>query len=226
MYLVLLGAPGAGKGTQASAITDRFGWVHLASGDLLRAEVAKGTELGKLAQSYMEKGALVPDEVVIQMIVKRISAPDTAVGVIFDGFPRTTGQAEALDKALQKLGKKIDWALYINVPAEKLVKRISGRWICRQCQTPYHSITSPPRVAGKCDKCGGDLYQRSDDTEATVLERLNVYFAQTTPVLDFYRQKSKLIEINGDADIEKVTTDVIDALSRLKGAGSDNRKVS
>jgi adenylate kinase len=226
MYLVLLGAPGAGKGTQASAITDRFGWVHLASGDLLRAEVAKGTELGKLAQSYMEKGALVPDEVVIQMIVKRISAPDTAVGVIFDGFPRTTGQAEALDKALQKLGKKIDWALYINVPAEKLVKRISGRWICRQCQTPYHSITSPPRVAGKCDKCGGDLYQRSDDTEATVRERLNVYFAQTTPVLDFYRQKSKLIEINGDADIEKVTTDVIDALSRLKGAGSDNRKVS
>ncbi len=226
MYLVLLGAPGAGKGTQASAITERFGWVHLASGDLLRAEVAKETELGKLAKSYMEKGALVPDEIVVQMIVKRISAPDTAVGVVFDGFPRTTGQAEALDRALQKLGKKIDWALYINVPAEKLVKRISGRWICRQCQTPYHSISSPPKVAGKCDKCGGELYQRSDDTEATVRERLNVYFAQTTPVLDYYRQKSKLIEINGDADIEKVTTDVIDALSRLKGAGSDNRKVS
>lgn len=225
MYLVLLGAPGAGKGTQASAITDKFGWVHLASGDLLRAEVAKDTELGRTAKSYMEKGVLVPDDVVIQMILKRVNAPDTAAGVILDGFPRTTAQAEALDKALQKLGKKIDWALYINVPAERLVKRISGRWVCKQCQTPYHSNNSPPKVAGKCDKCGGELYQRTDDTEATVRERLKVYFAQTTPVLEHYRRKSKLIEVNGDADIEKVTADVINALSRLMGAEGDNRKI-
>jgi len=226
MYLVLLGAPGAGKGTQASAITGKFGWVHLASGDLLRAEVAKGTELGKTAKSYMEKGALVPDDVVIQMILKRVNGPDTVAGVILDGFPRTTGQAETLDEALKKLGKKIDRALYINVPAERLVKRISGRWVCKQCQTPYHSINSPPKVAGRCDKCGGELYQRTDDTEATVRERLKVYFAQTTPVLDYYRQKSKLIEVNGDANIEKVTTDVINALNRLNGTGNDNYKVS
>jgi len=225
MYLVLLGAPGAGKGTQASAITDEFGWVHLASGDLLRAEVAKGTELGKIAKSYMEKGALVPDNIVIQMIINRVSAPDTAAGVILDGFPRTTGQAESLDKALQKLDRRIDWALYINVPPERLVKRISGRWICKQCQTPYHSINSPPKIAGKCDKCGGELYQRMDDTETTVRERLKVFFNQTTPVLGYYRQKSKLIEVNGDADIEKVTVDVINALSRLGDADSDNRKI-
>ncbi|MEW6143222.1 MAG: adenylate kinase [Chloroflexota bacterium] len=225
MYLVLLGAPGAGKGTQASAITGKFGWVHVASGDLLRAEVANDTALGKTAREYIEKGALVPDDIVIQMILKRISAPDTAAGVILDGFPRTIGQAEALDKELQKIGKTIDRALYINVPPELLVKRISGRWICRQCQTPYHSISLPPKVAGKCDKCGGELYQRADDTEITVRERLKVYFAQTTPVLDYYRQKSKLIEVNGDADIEKVTADIIDALSRLNGEGSDNREI-
>lgn len=225
MYIVLLGAPGAGKGTQASAITSKFGWVHIASGDLLRAEVAQNTDLGKIAKSYMEKGALVPDDVVIRMVLKRISAPDTATGVILDGFPRTISQAEALDIELKKLGKEINCAVYINVPAERLVKRISGRWICKQCQTPYHSISSPPRIAGKCDKCGGELYQRADDTEATVRERLKVYFAQTTPLLDYYRGKSKLIEINGDADIEKVTADVINALSRLNGGGGDNRKI-
>ncbi|MCX8125610.1 MAG: adenylate kinase [Dehalococcoidia bacterium] len=226
MYLVLLGAPGAGKGTQASAIASKFGWAHIASGDLLRAEVARNTDLGKTARQYMEKGALVPDETVIQMIIKRLNAPDTAGGVILDGFPRTTKQAEALDRELEKLNKKIDYALYINVPAEELIKRISGRWVCKQCQTPYHLVNSPPKIAGKCDKCGGELYQRPDDTEATVRERIKVYLAQTTPVLDYYRQRSKLIEINGNADIETVTASVISALSQLGSKGNDHRKIS
>jgi adenylate kinase len=225
MYLVLLGAPGAGKGTQASAINSKFGWAHLASGDLLRAEVARGTELGKTAKIFMEKGALVPDDLVIQMIIKRLNAKDMALGVILDGFPRTTAQAESLDKSLQKLDKRIDWALYINVPAETLVKRISGRWICRECQAPYHSINSPPRKAGKCDKCGGELYQRSDDTEQTVRERLKVYFSQTTPVLDYYRQKGKLVEVNGEAEINAVSDEVIKVLGRLQVTGVDNRKI-
>jgi len=216
MYLVLLGAPGAGKGTQASAIVAKWGWVHVASGDLLRNEVAKGTELGIKAKTYMEKGALVPDALVIEMILKRLVNPDTLKGVMLDGFPRTLTQAEALDKALTEQNKKIDWALYINVPAEILVTRISGRWICSQCQTPYHAVSAPPKTAGICDKCGGKLYQRSDDTEATVRERLKVYFAQTSPLLDYYRKKRNLIEVNGDQDIGKVTEDVIEELGKVQ----------
>jgi len=218
MYLVLLGAPGAGKGTQASAIVDKWGWVHVASGDLLRAEVAKGTDLGIKAKTYMEKGALVPDALVIEMILKRLANPDTAKGVMLDGFPRTLAQAEALDKALAGQRKTIDWALYINVPAEILVARISGRWICSQCQTPYHSTSAPPKQAAICDKCGGKLYQRTDDTEATVRERLKVYFSQTSPVLDYYKKKQKLIEVNGNQDIGKVTTAVIEELGKVQKA--------
>jgi len=218
MYLVLLGAPGAGKGTQASAIVDKWGWVHVASGDLLRAEVAKGTELGVKAKTYMEKGALVPDALVIEMILKRLTNPDTAKGVMLDGFPRTLAQAEALDKALAGQRKTIDWALYINVPAEILVARISGRWICSQCQTPYHSISAPPKQAAICDKCAGKLYQRTDDTEATVRERLKVYFSQTSPVLDYYKKKQNLIEVNGNQDIGKVTAAVIEELGKVQKA--------
>jgi adenylate kinase len=174
----------------------------------------------------MEKGALVPDGLVIQMILKRMEARDTSAGVILDGFPRTVAQAKALDQALANQGKRIDWALYINVPSEELVARISGRWICRQCQTPYHTVNSPPKIAGKCDKCGGKLYQRSDDTEATVRERLKVYFNQTAPVLEYYRKKRNLLEVDGRRNIETVTADVLQILERVKGSTSDNCKIS
>ena len=160
MYIIFLGAPGAGKGTQAANVAQELKLVHIASGDLFRQALEKGTELGIKAKSYMEKGVLVPDEITIGMVLERISAPDCKRGVILDGFPRNLEQAEALDKALAKQGKAIDKVIYIKVSEEELLKRLSGRWICRQCQTPYHVVNSPPKVWGKCDKCGGELYQR------------------------------------------------------------------
>jgi len=210
--IVLLGAPGAGKGTQAAIVSQRLGLPHIASGDLFRQALEEKSELGLLAKSYMEKGALVPDEITVQMILQRISASDCDSGCIFDGFPRTVGQAEALGKALTDQGKAIDKVIYIKVAEGELLKRLSGRWLCRKCQTPYHTVSSPPRVLGKCDKCGGDLYQRPDDTEETVKERLKVYFAQTTPLLDYYRRENKLAEVNGKLGIEAVAEQIINAL--------------
>jgi adenylate kinase len=174
--------------------------------------VDKGTELGKSVKSYMEKGALVPDEVTIQLIAERLNEPDCKSGCIFDGFPRTTEQARALDRMLSSRGEAIDEAIYIEVPEEELLKRLSGRWICRKCQTPYHEVTSPPKVRNKCDKCGGELYQRPDDTEETVKKRLKVYFAQTIPVLDYYKEKGKLFAVDGNLDIEEVSEKIIDTL--------------
>jgi len=212
MFLVFLGAPGAGKGTQAAIISRKLGLAHVASGDLFRQAVDKGTELGKSVKSYMEKGALVPDEVTIQLIAERLNEPDCKSGCIFDGFPRTTEQARALDRMLSSRGEAIDEAIYIEVPEEELLKRLSGRWICRKCQTPYHEVTSPPKVRNKCDKCGGELYQRPDDTEETVKKRLKVYFAQTIPVLDYYKEKGKLFAVDGNLDIEEVSEKIIDTL--------------
>ena len=212
MFLVLLGAPGAGKGTQASFISQNLGLTHIASGDLFRQAVDKGTKLGQSAKAYMDKGMLVPDEVTIQVVSERLSEPDCREGCVFDGFPRTLGQAKALDKALADQGKAIDKAMYIEVAEEELLKRLSGRWICRQCQAPYHEITLPPRAPGKCDKCGGELYQRSDDTVETVKERLKVYFAQTTPLLGYYEAEGKLIRVDGGLGIEKVAGEIIGAL--------------
>ena len=159
MRLILLGAPGAGKGTQAQAISRELGLPHIASGDLFREAQEKGTELGLMAKSYMEKGALVPDEITVRMILERISAPDSEGGFVLDGFPRTLEQAEALDRALSGRGEAIDKAVYIKVSNEELIRRLSGRWICRSCQAPYHTISSPPKVEGRCDRCGGELYQ-------------------------------------------------------------------
>lgn len=212
MFVILLGAPGAGKGTQASIVSQKLGLVHIASGDLFRQAVDKGNSLGQLVKAYMNKGALVPDEVTIQMILERIDEPDCKTGCIFDGFPRTIEQSRALSKAFASQGKTIDKAIYIDVPEEELLKRLSGRWICRQCQAPYHEISSPPKISGKCDKCGGELYQRSDDTVETVKERLKVYFAQTIPVLDYYKENNMLIRINGELGIEKVAGDIISAI--------------
>jgi adenylate kinase len=212
MFLVFLGAPGAGKGTQAAVISRKLGLAHIASGDLFRQAVDKGTELGKSVKSYMDKGALVPDEVTIQLISERLNEPDCKSGCVLDGFPRTTEQASALDKMLASRGEAIDEAIYIEVPEKELLERLSGRWICRKCQTPYHEVTSPPKVHKVCDKCGGELYQRPDDTEETVKERLKVYFAQTVPVLDYYQAKGKLVTVDGNLGIEEVSEKIIDAL--------------
>jgi adenylate kinase len=205
MNVVLLGAPGAGKGTQASVLTAKLGMVHVASGDLFRRALQEQTELGLLAKSYMEKGGLVPDEVTINMVLERIRKPDCAGGVLFDGFPRTLSQARALDDKLSAEGRVIDRAVYIEVPEEELVKRLSGRWICRNCQTPYHALSSPPRVAGKCDACGGELYQRADDREETVRERLKVFLSQTLPIVDYYEKQGKLLRVDGNGRIEDVS---------------------
>jgi len=214
LYIILLGAPGAGKGTQATTLSQALGLAHIASGDLFREAQSKGTELGKLAKSYMEKGQLVPDEITVKMVLERIAAPDCAKGVILDGFPRTLEQARALEKALQAQGKGIDKVLYIKVSNEELLRRLSGRWICRNCQTPYHTVTSPPRLVGRCDKCGGELYQRADDTEETARKRLEVYFAQTAPLIDYYRREGKMVEVQGEQSIEAVGEEMLAALRR------------
>ncbi len=217
MNVVLLGAPGAGKGTQAAILLSELGVVHVASGDLFRRALEKKTELGLLAKSYMEKGELVPDEVTINMVLERIRQRDCADGVLFDGFPRTLSQAEALDDKLAGEGRQIDRVVYIEVPAEELVKRLSGRWICRECQTPYHEQSSPPKNAGRCDICGGELYQRADDDEETVRERLKVFFSQTVPIVDYYDRQKKLLRVDGNRGIDEVGA-VITGMLR---AGSD-----
>jgi len=214
VYIIFLGAPGTGKGTQAAIVAQELNLAHIASGDLFRQALERGTELAIQAKSYMEKGMLVPDEITIRMVLERMSAPDCEAGVIFDGFPRNLQQAEALDKALAQQAKAVDKVVYIKVSEEELLKRLSGRWICRQCQAPYHTINSPPKVWGKCDKCGGELYQRPDDTAQTVKKRLQVYFAQTAPLIDYYAQSGKLLEVDGEESIDEVRRRILVALHR------------
>jgi len=212
MHIIMLGAPGAGKGTQADFLSQEMDLPHIASGDLFRQALEEGTEVGLLAKSYMDKGELVPDEVAIKMILERINQPDCTSGCLLDGFPRTLHQAEVLDEALRGQGKTIDKAIYIEVPNEELAKRLSGRRLCRVCQTPYHIISSPPKTPEKCDKCGGALYQRSDDREETVKDRLSIFFTQTVPILDYYKKQGKLIRINGNLGIQGVAREIISAL--------------
>lgn len=217
MYIIFLGAPGAGKGTQAARLAGELGLVHIATGDLFRQAVEQGAELGLKAKSYMEKGVLVPDQITIGLVLERLSANDTAGGAILDGFPRNLEQAQALDKALSQEGKAIDRVVYIKVSREELLRRISGRRICRKCQTPYHVTDSPPKVPGKCDKCGGELYQRPDDKEESVSKRLEVYFTETTPLVDYYAQKGKLLEIEGEGKVAEVD-------NRIKAALGEKNK--
>ena len=212
MYIILLGAPGAGKGTQAVMLADKLNLVQVASGDLFRQALRDETELGLKAKAYMDKGQLVPDEITIQMILKRLTASDCINGAILDGFPRNLQQAEALDKALEKQSKLIDKVVYIAVSEGELLKRLSGRWICRNCQTPYHEVDSPPKVAGKCDRCGGELYQRDDDNVETIKKRLEVYFAETSPLIDYYTSTGKLLEINGVGDPAEVNKRIVASL--------------
>jgi adenylate kinase len=202
--IILVGAPGAGKGTQAQTLTERLGVVQVASGDLFRAARNSGTEIGKKAAGYMDRGELVPDDIVIAMVMERLGKPDAAKGYILDGFPRTVAQAEALDAALKGKGQKIDRVLYLNVSEKELVNRLGGRWICRNCQTPYHEVTNKPKKAGVCDKCGGPLYQREDDKAETVRNRLQVYFRETAPLIEYYRKQGNLKEINGEGDVSAI----------------------
>lgn len=212
MYIILLGAPGAGKGTQAANLARELNLVHIATGDLFRQALEQKTELGLQAKAYMEKGALVPDELTIKMVMERLSAPDCQRGAILDGFPRNLPQAEALDMALARQGKRIDKVVYIKVAEEELLKRLSGRWLCRNCQTPYHAVDSPPKVWGKCDKCGGELYQRPDDTPETVRKRLQVYFVETAPLIEYYTKTGKMLEVDGEGSIGEVGSRIVSAL--------------
>jgi len=214
MYIIFLGAPGAGKGTQAANVAQELHLAYIASGDLFRQAIEQGNKLGMQAKSYMEKGILVPDEITIRMVLEHISAPDYEAGVIFDGFPRNLKQAEALDKALAQQGKAIDKVVYIKVSEEELIKRLSGRWICRQCQAPYHATNSPPKVWGRCDQCGGELYQRPDDTAETVKKRLKVYFTETAPLIKCYTKASKLLEVDGEGSVDEVSKRIVTALRR------------
>lgn len=213
MNLILLGPPGAGKGTQAALLSQRLGIPHVASGDLFREAMKKGTGWGKKARSYMERGVLVPDEVTNAMIEKRLKEFDCAQGVILDGFPRTIEQARALEGILAERGKKIDWVLLIQVSEGTLIERLSGRRTCRRCQANYHILFNPPQKEGVCDKCGGDLYQRSDDKEETVRRRVRVYIEETAPLIDRYRGQGLLTEIDGEQGIESVQGRILSALS-------------
>jgi adenylate kinase len=212
MNVILLGAPGAGKGTQAKVLEHRTGLAHVASGDLFRAALRQGTELGMLAKQYMDRGELVPDQVVIGMILERIQQPDCASGVIFDGFPRTIDQAHALEAALGDHGDRIDAVLFLAVPNEVLLRRIAGRQTCKSCGATYNLYYFASRVAEVCDECGGQLYQRSDDSMETARHRLEVYFAQTQPLIEHYRQQGALYEIAGQGDIHAVTETMIVSL--------------
>jgi len=213
MYIVLLGAPGAGKGTQAALLSEKLKLAHIASGDLFRQAMNSGTALGIQAKSYMEKGQLVPNEITIKMVLERITAPDCLGGIILDGFPRNVEQARALDDALKMQEKAIDKAVYIKVSEKELLKRLTGRWICRNCQTPYHEVSSPPAIAGKCDKCGGELYQRADDNTQTIMKRLKVFFQETAPLVDYYRKAGKLLEVDGEGSTEEISRRIISALT-------------
>ncbi|MHB0968131.1 MAG: adenylate kinase [Bellilinea sp.] len=211
-YIVLLGPPGAGKGTQAEVLSEKTGLAHISSGDIFRENLKAQTELGKLAQGFMNRGELVPDDVTIAMIRERLSRPDCKAGAILDGFPRTPAQAQALNEMLAQLDGKVVSVPYISVPAAVLIERLSGRWTCRAQGHVYHSQFHPPVRAGVCDEDGSELYQRVDDQPATVERRIRVYLDQTTPLIDHYRQAGLLVEIDGTQSIEQVTSALLAAV--------------
>ena len=213
MRIVLLGPPGAGKGTQAKTISETLAVIHVASGDLLRENQNKGTALGEMARGYMQKGLLVPDDVIIGMIQDRISNPDATNGYVLDGFPRTLEQASSLDAALSSQNQHIDKVLNIKVSDSELIVRLSGRWICRDCQRPYHETNSKPKKQGMCDECNGELYQREDDTSDAVSKRIQVYSNQTAPLIEYYKERGNLVEINGEQSIEDVRKDLLETIS-------------
>ncbi|UCZ53389.1 adenylate kinase [Bacillus shivajii] len=215
MNLILMGLPGAGKGTQAEKIVEKYGIPHISTGDMFRAAIKGGTELGLKAKAYMDEGNLVPDEVTVGIVRERLSQDDCKGGFLLDGFPRTVAQAEALESMLEDLGRRLDHVLYIKVPKEDLFRRLTGRWICPTCGATYHELYNPPKVAGKCDKDGSDLIQRDDDKPETVEKRLEVNLEQTQPLVDFYEGKGYLRNINGQQDIQLVFEDLDEILKGI-----------
>jgi len=208
----MLGAPGAGKGTQAKMLAEKYGIPHISTGDIFRANIKNGTELGAKAKEYMDKGLLVPDELVVDLIMDRFKADDCSKGYILDGFPRTIPQAEALDKALQAAGESIDYAINVEVPDENIVNRMSGRRACVGCGATYHIKYNPTKVEGKCDACGAELILRDDDKPETVLNRLKVYHDQTQPLIDYYNKKNVLKEVDGTVDMKDVFDSIVSIL--------------
>lgn len=219
-FLVLLGAPGAGKGTQAEVLSDRLGLPHVATGDLFRAAVREGTAVGLEAKRYMDRGELVPDQVTITMLLDRLAQPDAKAGVILDGFPRTRGQAQALDTALAERGRRVDTVLEIDVPTEELVRRLSGRWICQASGHVYNATSHPPRVAGRCDIDGSSLIQRDDDRIETVRARLAQQLGALREVRDYYRTRGVLATIDGRGRVEEVTRNLLAAIDHPVPTGS------
>lgn len=216
MNLVLMGLPGAGKGTQAEKIVETYGIPHISTGDMFRAAIKEGTPLGLQAKEYMDRGDLVPDEVTIGIVRERLSKDDCQKGFLLDGFPRTVAQAEALENILAELTRSIDYVIYIQVDQDILMERLTGRRICKNCGATYHLVFNPPANPGVCDKCGGELYQRADDNEETVANRLEVNVKQMQPLLEFYEKKGYLRHIDGQQDIEKVFADIRELLGGLQ----------
>jgi adenylate kinase len=215
MRIVLLGGPGAGKGTQAQRLSAKFSLPHIATGDILRQAIKDGTEMGVKAKSYMDKGLLVPDEVVIGIIKDRFTKDDVKSGFVLDGFPRTVPQAESLDSIIVEMNMPIDAVVNIKTSPDVVVERLSGRRTCKECQTVYHIVYSPTKVAGKCDKCGGELYQRDDDKEETIRKRLDVYEKQTFPLLEHYKNSGKLMQVDGDVPIDEVFESIVESLQKI-----------
>jgi len=214
MNIILIGTQGSGKGTQAALLTQDFGIRHIATGDLFRQAIAEKTAFGLQAKDYIERGALVPDEITVTMVRTTIEEPESIQGIVLDGFPRTLAQAQALDNELQSIGRKIDAVLYLRVTQDELMSRLAGRYICRANQHPYHIKFRPPKVAGICDQDGSELYQRSDDTAEAIERRLGIFFQQTTHVLDYYKEQHKLLELDADPSVKTVHAAL---LSQLNG---------
>lgn len=208
MRVAFLGPPGAGKGTQARELAREWGVAHLATGDMLREAVAAGTPLGLEAKRYMDQGALVPDEVIVGAMAERLGKPDAVEGFILDGFPRTIAQAEALERLLKDFGQRLDGVVFFEVSEPELLRRLTGRRVCRECGATFHQISAPPKRAGICDRCGGPLYQREDDSEQTVRNRLEVYARQTAPLLEYYRQRALLATVPGEGSIDRIRRDI------------------
>lgn len=212
MRLILLGPPGAGKGTQAANIVNKYQLPHISTGDIFRANIKQGTDLGKRAKAFMDKGELVPDSLVVELVEDRLQQDDTKIGFMLDGFPRTLPQAEALDSVLENMGSTLNYVVNIVVDPSVLVERAVGRRICKECGATYHVKFNPPKVDGVCDRCSGELYQRSDDNEETVSNRISVYTNETAPLVEYYKKSGKLVTIDGLQDIDKVFEDIQKAL--------------
>lgn len=216
MRLVLLGPPGAGKGTQAAGIVEKYKIPHISTGDIFRKNIKEGTELGKKAKGYMDKGLLVPDELVVEIVKDRLTEDDCVEGFLLDGFPRTVSQADSLNSELESMNIKLDKVINIDVSKEELIERAVGRRICKECGATYHIKFNPTKESGVCDACGGELYQRDDDNEETVTKRIEVYIDQTQPLIDYYKEKSILADIDGKQSIDKVFSDIVDTLGSVK----------